>query len=148
MTVEASESPDSVTEIGLPGEGVATAKSAKWNGFEFINAAGNDAAFIITTGFDVVIFHFMLKLFTEVWDRVPIPRADVDMDGVRFFGSKHEVIEYFSGLIVYRRLGLAGVFCLIDGVKIPVAESLDEDTQTRSLYLDSCTDASWVDKMR
>ncbi|ETO58682.1 hypothetical protein F444_22938 [Phytophthora nicotianae P1976] len=50
--------------------------------WECIYAAGNDVAFIITTGFDVPSFHFLLRPLTEVWDRVPIPRSDVDIEGV------------------------------------------------------------------
>ncbi|ETK83741.1 hypothetical protein L915_11146, partial [Phytophthora nicotianae] len=49
--------------------------------WECIYDAGNDAAFIITTGFDVASFHSLLRPFTEVWDRVPIPRSDVDIEG-------------------------------------------------------------------
>ncbi|ETO72352.1 hypothetical protein F444_11519 [Phytophthora nicotianae P1976] len=160
--------------------------------WECIYAAGNDAAFIITTGFDVASFHSLLRPFTEVWDRVPIPRSDVDIEGVsrpsrrslsptgalalvlhflnstmaelslqEIFGLTPSVCSryvnfglrilletlkitpegriewpkipakfaYYAELIAARHPSLHGAFCSIDGVKIPVAESLDEDTQ-------------------
>ncbi|KAE9050715.1 hypothetical protein PR003_g16173 [Phytophthora rubi] len=50
--------------------------------WEFIYAGGDDAVFIVTTGFDVATFHFLLELMTDVWDRVAIPRHDVDIDGL------------------------------------------------------------------
>ncbi|KAE8898163.1 hypothetical protein PF005_g14786 [Phytophthora fragariae] len=150
------------------------------------------AAFIVTTGFDVATFHFLLKLFTGVWDRVPIPRDDVAWRGVSrpsqrslsaagalglvlhflnstmaeislqaIFGLTPTVcsrylnfglrilletlkrtpegriswptrpakFQRYADIIAERHPSLTGAFCFIDGVKIPVAESLDEATQ-------------------
>ncbi|KAE8976255.1 hypothetical protein PR003_g26585 [Phytophthora rubi] len=160
--------------------------------WECIYAAANDAAFIVTTGFDVATFHFLLKLFTGVRDRVPIPRDDVAWSGVsrpaqrslsaagalglvlhflnstmaeislqEIFGLTPTVcsrylnfglrilletlkrtpegriswptrpakFQRYADIIAERHPSLTGAFCFIDGVKIPVAESLDEDTQ-------------------
>ncbi|ETL30137.1 hypothetical protein L916_16849, partial [Phytophthora nicotianae] len=49
--------------------------------WEAIYGAGNDRAFITTTGFDVSCFHCLLSCFEPRWCSTPIPRNDVDASG-------------------------------------------------------------------
>ncbi|EGZ24867.1 hypothetical protein PHYSODRAFT_296798 [Phytophthora sojae] len=65
--------------------------------------------------------NFGLKILLEILKLAP--------DGRISWPRTLQQFEYFASLIADRHPGLSGAFCFIDGVKIPVAESLDEDTQ-------------------
>ncbi|ETN01061.1 hypothetical protein PPTG_17501 [Phytophthora nicotianae INRA-310] len=113
--------------------------------WECIYAAGNDAVFIITTGFDVASFHFLLRLFTvcrflgvtlilkdryvNFGLRILLETLKIIPEGRIEWPKTPTKFAYYAELIAARHPSLHGAFCSIDGVKIPVAESLDEGTQ-------------------
>jgi hypothetical protein len=50
--------------------------------WEAMYAAGNDEAFITTTGLDVATFHFLLEPFERKWNSQPLPQCDVPSEAV------------------------------------------------------------------
>ncbi|ETP31755.1 hypothetical protein F442_19405 [Phytophthora nicotianae P10297] len=65
--------------------------------------------------------NFGLRILLETLKIIPEGRIEWPKTPTKF--------AYYAELIAARHPNLHGAFCSIDGVKIPVAESLDEDTQ-------------------